>query len=145
MLIDKRKRRALKHFNDPNVFIEYLNDVENIFKNIEEEYNLNEERKILIVFYDAIADMLGSKILCPTFTELFIRGRKPDISLAFITQSYFAVPKTIRLNSTHCFILKRSNKREFSQIALSHSSDIDFQGFIKCTNICYKTIIFFSD
>ena len=92
-----------------------------------------------------IADMLGNKILYPTVTELFIRGRKPDISLAFITQSYFAVAKTIRLNSTNCFILKISNKHKFSQIALSHSSDIDFQGFIKCTKMYYKTIIFFSD
>ena len=63
-------------------------------------------------------------------TELFIRGRKLNISLVFITQSYFAVPKNIRLNSTHYFVMKIPNKRELQQIAFNHSSDIDFQDFM---------------
>ena len=77
-----------------------------------------------------IADMLSNKKLNPIVTELFIRRRNLNISLAFITQSYFAVPKNIRLNSTHYFVMKIPNKRELQQIAFNHSSDIDFQDFM---------------
>ena len=78
------------------------------YKNIA-KYNPNSERKILIAF-DMIADILSNKKLCPIVTELFIRGRKLNISLVFITQSYFSVPRNIRLNSTHYFIMKIPNK-----------------------------------
>ena len=78
-----------------------------------------------------IADMINNKKLNPAVTELFIRGRKLNISIAFITQSYFKVLKDVRLNSTHFFIMKITNKRELQQIALNHSSDIDFKDFIK--------------
>ena len=81
-----------------------------IYKNVE-EYNPNKEQKILIVFDDMIADMLSNKKLNPIVTELFIRGRKLNISLVFITQSYFAVWKNIRLNSTHYFVMKIPNNR----------------------------------
>ena len=74
--------------------IEYINDIGNIYKNIE-KYNPNKKRKILIVFDDMIADMLNNKKLNPIVTELFIRGRKLNIFLVSITQSYFAVPKSI--------------------------------------------------
>ena len=83
--------------------------MDDIYKNIE-EYNPNKKRKILIVFDDMIADMLSNKKLNPIVTELFIRGRKLKISLAFITQFYFAVPKNIRLNSTYYFIMKIPNE-----------------------------------
>ena len=73
-----------------------------------EDYNPNKKRKILIVFDDMVADMLINKKLNPIVTELFIRDRKLNISLVFITQSYFAVPKDIRLNSTHYFIYENS-------------------------------------
>ena len=76
--------------------------MDNIYKKIK-EYKPNKKRKILIVFDYKIADMLSNKKLNPTDTELFIRGRKFNISVDFITKSYFAVPKNIRLNSTHCF------------------------------------------
>ena len=93
--------------------------------------------KILTVFHNMIADMLSNKKLNPVVTELFIRGKKLNISLVFIKQSYFTVSKNIRLNSTHYFIMKIPNKRELQQIAFNHSSDIDFQDFInlykKCT------------
>ena len=83
-----------------------------IYKNIE-EYNPNKKRKIFIVFDDMISDMLTSnKKLNLVITELFIRGKKLNISLVFITQSHFAVPKNIRLNSTHYFVMKIPNKRE---------------------------------
>ena len=76
-------------------------------------------------------------------TELFIRGRKLNISLVFITQSYFAVPKDIILNSTHCFIVKFPNKRELKQIASHNSSDIDFQDFMNLYKKCIKYHILF--
>ena len=80
---------------------------------------MDKECKILIVFDDIIADMINNKKLNLIVTELFIRGRKLNISLVFITQSYFKVPKDVRLNSTHFFIMKIPNKRELQQIALS--------------------------
>ena len=70
------------------------------------------------------------KKLNPIVTELFIRGRKLNISLVFIKQSYFALPKRIRLNSTHYFLMKIPNIRELQQIAFNYSSDIDFQDFM---------------
>ena len=76
-----------------------------------------------------IADMINHKKLNRVVTELFIRGRKINISIVFITQSYFKVPKDVRLNSTHFFILKIPHKRELQQIVLNHSSDIDFIRF----------------
>ena len=68
-----------------------------------------------------IADMLSSKKLNPVVTELFIRNRKLNISLVFITQYYFAVPKNIRLNSTHYFVMKIPNKRQVQQITFNYS------------------------
>ena len=73
-----------------------------------------------------IADMLSNGKFNPIVTELFIRGWKLNIFLVFITQSYSSVPKNIRLNSAHCFVMKIPNKRELQQIAFNHSSDIDF-------------------
>ena len=81
-----------------------------------------------------IADMLSNKKLSPKVTELFIRGRKLSITLVFITQFYFAVMKHIRLNSMHYFIMKIPSKRELQQIAINHSSDIEFQDFMNLYN-----------
>ena len=78
-----------------------------------------------------ITEMINNKTLNTLVTELFIRGRKLNISIVFITQSYFKVPKDVRLNSTHFFIMKIPNKRKLQQIALNHSSDIDSKDFIK--------------
>ena len=77
-----------------------------------------------------IADMLSNKNLNLIVTELFIRGRKLNISLVFITQSYFKVPRKARLVTTHCFIIKIQNKRELQQFAYNYSSDIDFRNFM---------------
>ena len=109
----------MKHFNDPKAFIEYSNDMHDVYKNID-HYNPDKENKILIVFDDMIADMINNK-LNSIITELFIRGRKLNISLVFITQSYFKVPKDVRLNTTHFFIMKIPNKREFQHIVINHS------------------------
>ena len=90
---------GLGHFDDPKAFIEYSNDMQDVYKNIE-DYNPGKERKILIVFDDMIADMINNKKLNPIVTELFIRGTKLNISIVFIAQSFFKVPKDVRLNST---------------------------------------------
>ena len=95
-------------------FIEYSNKMDDIYKNIE-EHNSNKKWKILIVFDDMTADILSNKNLNPIVAELFIRGRKLSISL-FLSQSYFAVPKNIRLNSTHYIVLKVPNKRELNKL-----------------------------
>ena len=77
-----------------------------------------------------IANMINNKKLNSIVTELFIKSRKLNISLVFITQSYFKFPKDVGLNSTHFFIMKILNRRELQQIALNHSSDINFKDFI---------------
>ena len=125
-LINKCKKVGLEHFNDPKAFMEYSNDMLDVYKNIE-DYNPDKKRKVLIVFDDIIADMINNKKLNPIVTELFIRGRKINTSIFFITQSYFKVSKDVRLNSTHFFIMKIPNKRALQQIALNHSSDIDLK------------------
>ena len=99
--------------------------MQDVYKNIE-DYNPGKKRKILIIFDDMIADMINNKKLNPIVTELFIRGRKHNISIVFITRSCFKVPKDVRLNSTHFFIVKIPDKRELQQIVLNHSSDIEF-------------------
>ena len=110
LVVTKTEGIGLKLLNDSKTLIEYLIDMNNICENIE-EYNPNVEPKIMIVFDDIIADMLINKKLNPIVTELFIRGRKLNISFLFITQSYFVVTKNIRLNSTQYFIMKIPNKR----------------------------------
>ena len=94
-----------------------------VYKNID-EYNIDKDRKMLIVFDDMIAYIIKNKKLNSIVAELFIRGRKLNISLVFIIQSYFKVTKDIRLNTTHFFSSKIPNKRELQQIAITHSSDI---------------------
>ena len=136
-LIKKREKVGLDCYDDLKAFIEYSNEMQDVYKNIE-DYNLGKKRKILTVFDYMIADMINNKKLNPIVTELFIRGRKLNISIVFITQSYFKVPKDVRLNSTHFFIVKILNKRELQQIALNHSSDIDFKDFMKIYKKCTK-------
>ena len=128
--IKKGKSIGLKHFDDPKAFIEYSNDMQGVYKNID-EHNVDKECKILIVFDNMIADMINNQKLYSLVTELFIRGKKLNISLVFITQSLFKIPKDVRLNSTHFFIMKIPNKRELQQITLNHSSDINSKSFIK--------------
>ena len=129
-LINKREKVGLDHFDDSKAFMEYSNDIQDVYKNIE-DYNPIKKRNVLIIFDDMIADMIDNKKLNTVVTELFIRGRKLNISIVFITQSYFKVPKDVRLNSTHFLIMKTPNQRELPQIALNHSSDTDFKDFMK--------------
>ena len=90
-----------------------------------------------------ISDMINNKKLNSVVTKLFIRGRKLNISIVFITQSCFKEPKDVRLNSTHFFIMKILSKREHQNIALNLSSDIDFKDFIKIyKNVLQNHILF---
>ena len=143
-LINKREGVGINHFKDPKAFIEYSSDIHDVYKNID-EYNPDKENKILIVFDDMIADMIHNKKLNSIVTELFIRGRKLNISLVFITQSYFKVPRDVRLNTTHFSILKIPNKRELQQIAINRSSDISTKDFTniyrKCTVEPYSSLV----
>ena len=128
-LINIREKVGIDHFDDPKAFIEYSNDMHYVYKNID-EYNLDKEREILIVFDDMIADMISNKKLNSIVTKLLIRGRKLNISIVFIMQSYFKVTKDVRLNTTHFFITKILNKRELQHTAQNHSSDISTKDFI---------------
>ena len=111
--------------------------MDDVYENIR-DYNSSRKRKIFIVFDDMIADILTNKKFEAVIKELFIRCRKLNISLAFITQSYFFIPKDVRLNSTHYLIMKINNKRELQNIAINHSADIDYQYFIKIYRECTK-------
>ena len=128
-LINEGEGVGINHFNNPKAFIEYSNDMRDVYKNMN-NYNPDKENKILIVFDDMIADMINNKKLNSIVTELFTRCKKQNISLAFITQTYFKVPKDVRLNTTHFSIMKIPNKRELQQIAANHSSDTNTKDFI---------------
>ena len=141
-LINKRQNTGLRPLNDPKAFIDYSNDMQDVYKNIE-DYSVDKEHKILIIFYDMIAGMINKKKINSIVTELFVRGRKLNISLVFITQSCFKVPKDDRLNSTHFFIMKTPNKRELQQITLNHLSDIEFKDFIRIFKKCTAKQYFF--
>ena len=103
-LINKPEKVGLDHFNDPKAFIEYSNNMQDVYKNIE-DYNPYKKRKVMVVFDGMIADVNSNKQLNPIVIELFIRGRKTGLSLIFISQSYFKIPKSVRLNSTHFFTM----------------------------------------
>ena len=113
-------------------------------KNID-HYNPDKENKTLIVFDNMIADVINNKKLNSIVTEFFIRGRKLNISLVSITQSYFKVPKDVILNTSNFFIAKIPNKRELQQIAINHSSVISTKDFAniyrKCTNEPYSFFV----
>ena len=129
-LIKKCENVGTNHFNDPNAFIECSNRMDDVYQNID-DYNPSRKRKILIVFDDMIADIMSSKKFQAIIKELFIRCRKLNISLVFITQSYFSVPKDVRLNSTHYLIMKINNRKELQNIAINHSADIDYNNFVR--------------
>ena len=116
-LIKNRENAGIKHLNDSKAFIECSNTMDDIYENIN-NYNPNRRRKILIVFDDMIADIMTNKKFQSIIKELFIRCRKPNISLVFITQSYFSVPKDIRLNSTHYLIMKLTTEENYKILQL---------------------------
>ena len=140
-LIEKRENAGIKNCNDPTAFIEYSNTMDDVFSNID-DCNPKRKRNILIVFDDVIADIMTNKTFQAIIKELFIRCRKLSISLVFIRQSYFSVPKEAILNATHYLIMKINNRKDLQQIAINHSADIDYKDFLKiyrsCTNEPYS-------
>ena len=136
ILIKKCKDARIKHLNDPNAFIEYSNTMDDVYENIH-DYNPSRKRKMLIIFDDMIVDIMTNERFQAIIKELFIRCRKLDISLVFITQSYFSVPKDVRLNSAH-LIMKINNKRELQNIANNRSAEIDCRDFIKIYRECTR-------
>ena len=123
ILIKKRKDAGIKHLNDPNAFIECSNTMDDVYENIN-DYNPIRKRKKLIVFDDMIADIMTNRRFQAIIKELFIRCRKLNISLAFITQCYFSVPKDVKLNSAHYLIMKINNRGELQSIAINIISGI---------------------
>ena len=102
------------------------------------DYNSIRKRKKLIFFDDMIADIMTNKRFEAIIKKLFIRCRKLNILLFFITQSYFSVPNNFRLNTTHYVIMKINSKRELQDIAINHSTDIDYQDFKNIYRECTK-------
>ena len=136
-LIKKRENARINHLNDSNAFMGCVNTMDDVYENIN-DYKPSRKRKILIIFDDMIADIMNNIKFQAIIKELFIRCRKLNISLVFITQSYFSVPKDVRLNTTHYFIMKINNKRELQNIAINHSADIDYKDFMKIYRECTK-------
>ena len=141
-LIKNRENAGIKHVNYLNAFIEYSNTMDDVYENID-DYNPSRKIKILIIFGDMIADIMTNKKFQSMIKGLFIRCRKLNISLVFITQSYFSVPKDVRLNSTHYLIMKINNKKELQNIAINHSAGIDYKDFIKIYRECTRGLYSF--
>ena len=143
-LTNKQESTGLNNLYYSKGSIKYLNDMGDIYRNFE-EYNPNKKRKTLIVMMIWLLIQLVIKKLNPIVNELFIRRRKLNVSLVFIIQSYFAIPKNIRLNSTDYLVMRIPDKRELQQIAFNHLSHNDFKDFMnlckKCTEKPYFLII----
>ena len=143
-LVNKRKQAGIKYFNDPTAFIEYSNDMNDVFTNID-DYNKQRKRRVLIIFDDMIADIMNNKNFKAIIKELFIRCRKLNVSVVFITQSYFRTPKGARLNSNHYVIMKIQNKKELQSIVQETCGDIDLKDFLNInkmfTNNLYSFMI----
>ena len=131
-MIKKREDARIKNLDNPNpnAFIQCSNTMDDVYENIN-DYNPNRNKENLIVFDDMIAYIMRNNKFQIIIGELFIRCRKLNILLVFITQSYFSVLKVVRLNSTHYLIMKINNKRKLQNIAINHSADIDHKGFVK--------------
>ena len=143
-MIKKRENVGTNHFNDPNAFIECSNRMDDVYQNID-DYNPSRKRKILIVFDDMIVDIMSNKKFQAIIKELFLRCRKVNISLVFITRSYFSVPKDERLNSTYYLIMKINSRKKLQNIAINHFADIDYSDFEDLQRIHKKTVFFFDN
>ena len=136
-LINKREQEGIKNLNDPHTFIEYSNNMDDVLDDIN-NYNKNRDKKVLLIFDDMIADIMRSEKFKAIVKELFIRCRKLNISLVFITQSYFRTPKDVRLNTTHYILMKIGSKKELQNIAEENSGHLGFKDFLKIYNYCTK-------
>ena len=108
-----------------------------VYENIN-DYNPIRKRKKLTVFDDMIGEIMTNEKFKVIMKELFIRCRKLNISLTFITQSYFSIRRELRINSTHYLTMKINNKRELQNIAINHHADINYQDFMKIYRECTK-------
>ena len=135
-MIKKREDVGIKYCNDSNAFIECSNTRDDVYQNID-DYNPSRKKKLILFDY-MITDIMTTKRFQVIIKELFIRCRQLNISLVFITQSYFSVPKVVRLNSTHYFIMKINNRKELQNIPINHSADIDYQDFMKIYRECTR-------
>ena len=136
-LINKREQAGIKNLNDPHAFIEYSDDMNDVLDDIN-EYNKNRDKKVLIVFDDMIADIEYNKNFKRIIKELFYRARKINVSIVFITQSYFRALKDATLNSTHYILMKIGNEKELKRIAEEKSGHLDYKDFIKIYNYCTR-------
>ena len=136
-LINKREQAEIKNLNNPHAFIEYSNDMNDVLEDIN-NYNKKRDKKVFIILDDMIADIMRSEKFKAIVKELFIRCRKLNVSIVFITQSYFRTPKDAILNSTHYILMKMGNKKELKSIAEENSGHLDFKDFLKLYNYCTK-------
>ena len=136
-LIKKKERAGIKNLDDPKAFIEYSDDVNDVLDHIN-NYNKNRDKKVLIVFDDMIADIEYNKSFKKIIKELFYRARKINVSIVFITQSYFRALKDARLNSTHYILMKIGNRKVLKRIAEEKSGHLDYKDFLKIYNYCTK-------
>ena len=134
-LINKREQAGIKNLNDPHAFIEYSNEMNDVLEDIN-NYDKNRDKKVLIIFDDMITDIMRSKKFKAIVKELFIRCRKLNISIVFITQSYLELLKMRDLNSAHYILMKIGNKKELKSIAKENSGHLDFKDFFKIYNYC---------
>ena len=136
-LINEREQTGKKNLNDPHTFIEYSSDMDDALDDID-NYNKNRDKKVLIVFDDTIADIMRNEKFKAIIKEVFIRCRKLNISIVFITQSYFRTTKDARLNSTHYILMKIGSKKQLKSIAEEKSGHLDYENFLKMYNYCTK-------
>ena len=108
-----------------------------------EDYNKKRKRKVLIIFDDMISHVMSDKKAQQILKDLFIRCRKLNISLCFLTQSYFSGPKDVRLNCTHYILFKLNNKRELQNMAINHSADIDYKDFLRFIGTVQRNFLIF--
>ena len=136
-LINKREQAGIKNLNYPHAFIEYSDDMDDVLNDIN-NYNKNIDKKALIVFDDMIADIEYNKNFKRIIKELFYRARKINVSIVFITQSYFRALKDARLNSTHYILMKIGNKKELKIIAEEKPGYLDYKDVLKMYKYCTK-------
>ena len=145
-LINRREQAGIKNLNHPKAVIEYSNDMDDVIDDIN-NYNKNRNKKVLIVFGDMIAlivfgDMIAdieyNKNFKQIIKELFYRVCKINVSIVFITQSYFRALKDARLNSTHYILMKIGNKKELKSIAEEKSGNLEYKDFLKMYNYCIR-------
>ena len=134
-LINKREQAGIKNLNDPQAFIEYSDDMNDVLDDIN-NYNKNRDKKVLQVFDGMIADIEYNKNFKRIIKELFYRARKINISIVFITQSYFRALKDAILNSTHYILMKIGNKKELKIITEEKSGHLEYIDFLKMYNYC---------